>query len=290
MENAPYPIALPRQGELGADDVYVPAGWFVAGGPDAPDGVAKRRLWCDAFVIQRFPVTCAQYLAFLDALLERGEDAHRHVPRQAPQVSGEGSDEPLFELDAASGRYGLGPQGRGDRWEPDWPVTLVTWHDALAYCQWLAGERSQAWRLPAELEWEKAARGVDGRAMPWGDFLEPTWAHMLTSQTSEPRRAAVDAHPVDCSPFGVRGMAGNSRDWCMDLYTRRGPEVRGGVTVLAAPHPSEPGHRVIKGGAWGSAESYCLLAARFGNLPDHRRAQTGLRPARSYRGMIWDTR
>lgn len=283
-ESEPFPIVLPQAGELGDDDVYVPAGWFVSGGPMATDGAPVRRIWCDAFVVKRFPVTCAQYVAFLNATAP-GEGVHPHNPTYEIQVSGE-SDQPVFQRDPETGRFAFGIDGKGRRWQDDWPVVLATWHDCMAYCAWLTQTTHTNWRLPAELEWEKAARGVDGRIMPWGDYPEPTWARMLHGLTDVPRRTFVDSYPVDTSPYGVRGTAGNCRDWCLDLYRKTGPDVRGGMCVVAGPPASAPGHRVVKGGAWGSAEHYCLLPSRFGNLPEHRRAAIGFRVARSYLGMV----
>src|SRR5690606_16411158 len=81
-EDDPLPIVLPPRGSLGTDDCYAPAGWFLAvGDPDAPDGLPRRRIWVDAVIVRRFPVTTAEYFAFLDALAS--EDPAR-AERAAP--------------------------------------------------------------------------------------------------------------------------------------------------------------------------------------------------------------
>ena len=68
-----------------------------------------------------------------------------------------------------------------EQWLPEWPVVQVDWHGAAAYLAWWAERTGRPWRLPGELEWEKAARGIDGRFYPWGDFLDPSWCRMRDS-------------------------------------------------------------------------------------------------------------
>src|SRR5690606_9188188 len=150
---------LPREGELGADDVYVPAGWFESGG-DIEGALPRRRLWCDAAVLRRFPVTNRSYLAFLDDLLARGDEAAalRHVPRE--RAATEDAVGPML-YGREGDRFVLRPDADGDVWLPDYPVLWIDWHSAAAYAAWEAERAGLPWRLPAELEWEKAARGVD---------------------------------------------------------------------------------------------------------------------------------
>ena len=74
-----------------------------------------------------------------------------------------------------TGGFVLKPDAEGDLWSPDWPVWLVDWHAACAYAEWMAQRTGQPWRLPVEMEWEKAGRGVDGRFFPWGDAHDPSW-------------------------------------------------------------------------------------------------------------------
>ncbi len=289
--SAPAPIALPGPGELEADDVYVPAGWFWCGGDPLAAGkpLARQRLWLEGFVIKRFPVTNREYIAFLDDLVARGReaDALRCAPRERAGSLGEQT--PLIYGRDAQGRFVLRPDADGDVWEPDWPVVMVDWHCAKAYADWYTSRSSErtgqpgrrtAWRLPYELEWEKAARGVDGRFFPWGDFLDPTWCCMRDSHGGRPLLYPVDSFPMDESPYGVRGLAGNAHDWCQDLFRADGPPVRDARPVLGGP--GDEHFRVVRGGTWTSSEGKCRSAYRSNGDPDVRSALAGFRLARSF--------
>ncbi len=268
-DRAPIPLWLPRPGELGADDVYVPAGWFRAGGdPHAGDALPAGPRWLESFVIRRYPVTNAEYLAFLNDLVAAGrvEAAEAHAPRR-----GEGA-----EQEAGECFYGRRPDdgfclasaGPGADWALDEPVTSVCWHDARAFAAWEAARTGQPWRLPHELEWEKAARGVDGRFLPWGDFFEPSWANNLEGVVRPPRRMPTTSFPTDASPYGVRGMAGNVRDWCANTW-REGTD------------PGDPEAFVsLRGGAFSGNRNNCRVATRFAAPPGRRYTQVGFRLAR----------
>lgn len=284
--DSPYPIVLPEEGELGPDDVVVPAGWCWIGGDAAtPDSLPRRRVWIDGFVMRRFPVTTEEYLEFLNDLVASGREAEAIAacPRAHASVS-DASDELILRRDGA-GMFLPPPDVEGSRWGRDWPAVLVDWHAATAYARWLAERTGRPWRLPHELEREKAARGADGRLLPWGDHLEPTFACVVDATSNESSREAVTGHPTDESPFGVRGLAGNTRDWCMNVWKHEGPEIAGERACLDAASPEEPDFRVLKGGAWTGAMINGRAAARFGARPGTRRLAVGLRVARPYPGQ-----
>ena len=265
-ETDAHPIALPPAGALGQDDVYVPAGWFLSGAdPAAGASLPRRWLWCAGFVMKRFPVTNAEYIAFLNDLVAWGKEAEalRWAPRERSGASG-GPGALIYGRDAA-GRFILVPDTDGDQWEADWPVLKVGWDGAGAYARWRSIKTGESWRLPGEFEWEKAARGVDGRFYPWGDFLDPTFCCMQDSHPPQRRLpSAVSGFPLDVSPYGVRGMGGNARDWCLDPWRPEGARVSDGSL---APPPISAGQierRVCRGGAWWQRAEHARIAARVG--------------------------
>ncbi|MFZ5481866.1 MAG: SUMF1/EgtB/PvdO family nonheme iron enzyme [Myxococcota bacterium] len=275
----PAPVVLPPAGSLGADEVYVPGGWFWSGGdPLAPGSLPRRRLWCDAFVIRRYPVTVRQYLAFLDDLAKSGRLDEANL--RAPGDRHEGAP-PTYARDAT------GKLSRSVRlaqgWSPDLPVGLVDWTGALAFTRWLATRMNRPWRLPGELEWEKAARGVDGRTFPWGDALDPSWACVQDSQMGRVLPAPIDGWPQDVSPYGIRGLAGNVQEWCLDTYRREGPALTGPrVTIDASALRDDLTlARVLRGGSWISPDAGARAAARQGAPATARFPWLGFRLARS---------
>lgn len=280
-DRGPTEIWLPPLGSLPADSIYVPAGWFHSGGDElARASQPFRRLWCDAFAIQRFPVTNAQYIPFLEDLVARGreEEALRYAPRE--RGSTPGAPGALIYARTPSGGFALQPDEEGDPWYPCNPVNMVDWQGAHAYVAWLAEQTGLPWRLPGELEWEKAARGVDGRTYPWGDYHDPSWCRMRRSMRGRDHgdwtSAEVDSYPVDTSPYGVRGMAGNVRDWCLDAEGR----VFGDVVVTPELGRNVPGEfRMVRGGAWYSDDQHNRVCVRYEAEPGSRLPDLGFRGA-----------
>jgi formylglycine-generating enzyme required for sulfatase activity len=144
---------------------------------------------------------------------------------------------------------------------------LVTWGEASAYCAWSGG------RLPTEAEWEKAARGTDGRIWPWGN----TW-DAAKANTAEGKRE--DATPAGqftagASPYGALDMAGNVWQWTSSLdapYPYRAGDGR--------EDPARPGARVVRGGAWMFGAAIARPAMRNRLDPDSRAISVGFRCAR----------
>jgi serine/threonine-protein kinase len=106
----------------------------------------------------------------------------------------------------------------------------------------------QLFSLPHEVQWEKSGRGTDGRVYPWGRDKDATFCNLNQSHEKGMRPTPVDLFPIDESPYGVRGLAGNVRDYCLD-----------------DPGEAYPGWRLCRGGAWGEAGFYNRLADRGGD-------------------------
>lgn len=282
-ESEACPVRLPETGELGAEDCYVPAGWcWIGGDPEAPGSLRARRIWVGGFVIRRYPVTSAEYLAFLNALVAAGreEEALAACPRWQVGMAEKAGDRRMYTRDASGLFVPARDEELGRPWAPDWPVVLIDWHAAMAYARWLAARTEEPWRLPHEMEREKAARGADARACPWGDHLDATFACTVDSHP-EPTRVSVSAYPGDESPYGVRGLGGNTRDWCAEVWTHDGPLPGSERLVVSTAAADDPDFRVVKGGAWSSPLGLSRAASRFGCRPEQWRVTTGVRVTRS---------
>ncbi|MCO4743449.1 MAG: SUMF1/EgtB/PvdO family nonheme iron enzyme [Proteobacteria bacterium] len=238
----PVLFRLPRLGELGEDECLIAPGWFIRGGDaKAVRPRPRERVWLGAFVMQRDPVTHAEYAAFLHA-----DPSHAaHIPHGPGGV-------PLYETSPP------------EEWRSQ-PVSGVSWVSANAYAAWLARETGADWRLPSEDEWEKASRGVDGRFHPWGDHFDSGFAAVRDAFDQRPHPVSIDAFPFDVSPYGVRGMAGNTADWCSDVYRGDGAN---------AP-------RVIRGGHFDGASPEARCASRAFDVPDRALLHVGFRLVRS---------
>ena len=294
----PHPIALPRRDQLGPEDRYVPAGWFDCGGdPHQERSLPAQRVWVDGVIFRRLPVTNRQYIAFLDALVDAGrvEDALRHAPRE--RASSEGTPGALiYGFDGR--RFSLQPDSEGQLWDPDWPVMMVDWHGAQAFAAEAARRDRLPWRLPGELAWEKAARGVDGRFFPWGDRFDPSWSSMRLSREGQSLPTPVGAFPLDESPYGIRDLAGSIQDWTAEAFAETGPPPSSARhTGGAEGTPSgdrgegawaEPGadaappRRVYRGGCWFSPSGALRACFRGGAFPTLRHSTLGFRLARPF--------
>ncbi len=245
--NIPEPFAL------------VPAGPFIFGGDRrAPGSGPRQTRTADDFAIARFPVTCQEYLEFLNDLEKEDIGA---ATRRTPRVAVRSGHEPLWPR-MRDGRLRIPRVDMlGGRWEPDMPVRCVSREDAEAYCQWRGERDGLPYRLPTETEWEKAGRGVDGRFFPWGDTFDPSFCKMRDARPGPPIPEAIGAFPTDCSPYGVRDMAGGVVEWCAGPFDQHG--------VLG----------IQRGGFWMASEANCRLARRFGVFPTDPEPFCGFRLA-----------
>ncbi|MFT7519619.1 MAG: serine/threonine protein kinase/formylglycine-generating enzyme required for sulfatase activity [Kiritimatiellia bacterium] len=266
--------ALRVQVQTPDSDIYIPAGWSWTGGDNQAVGsLARQRLWVDDFVISKAPITHREFVNFLNRLAHKdGIDIALH---HAPRLEGMrevGAHGLIYDL--KDGVFSLGPTHAADA-----PVTHVSWSAAVAFSASRARITGEAWRLPTEMEWERAARGADGRFFPWGDYLDSTFCRLRAIHRTARSPDSVLAWPMDESPFGVTGMAGNTRDWCADAYRTDGPKVKQHIAIAYAdPHAAA---RCVRGGSWTLRAQQARSACRGWEPPNTRASDLGFRLARS---------
>lgn len=247
--------------------VKIPAGTFLMGSSDEDQHAwdnerPMHEVALPTYWIARYPVTVAQFRAFVE---ESG-----HEPTSPNTLNG----------------------------VKNHPVNSVTWYDALAYCEWLStrlrtcesipdwltSKLEQNWgvMLPSEAEWEKAARGTDGRRYPWGDEFDAARAN--TQETGIGRATAVGSFPYGASPYGVLDMTGNVWEWTRSAWRRafQTPD-------YSYPYDPEDGredlsgsrevNRVLRGGSYYENHALARPAFRMGVAPSLQKALIGFRVA-----------
>jgi serine/threonine-protein kinase len=263
----PTPIILPPLGAIADDEIYVAGGPFWCGGDSQAAGevMPRQRVWVDSFVMRRHPVTNCELHALVTALVDENDPASEEialavVPRHRGTTAGEAGAH-VWPRDE-HGHFELGSDDEGVTWEVGTPAFMVNWHGAMQYACWWSRKTGNRYRLPGELEYEKAARGADARAFPWGNFFDPTWACMrLSHAVGLMRPIRLEAFPVDESPYGVRHLAGNVVEWCADEYRREGPPLTNGIYIppsVSADMP--PADRTLRGGCF-LFDAFLLRAA-----------------------------
>ena len=146
----------------------------------------------------------------------------------------------------------------------------------MAYCQWLSEKTEQNWRLPTEAEWEKAARGTDGRVYPWGNRRPDK--KLCNYNRNVKDTTPVGRYPDGASPYGALDMAGNVWEWVADWY---GSDYYARSPKRNPQGPDSGRYRVLCGGSWDGIDGLVRAALRGGGIPDGRNGDVGFRPARS---------
>lgn len=235
--------------------VRVDAG-FAWIGDDQPGEAPRVRLFVSDFLIDKFAVCNQRYSAFID---DRGYSRPElWTDGGYDWARAEGIDRPAFWNDE---RFN----------QADQPVVGVSFYEAAAFARWDGG------RLATEIQWEKAARGADGRTFPWGED-EPSEHHATFAPGFIPLQrapSAVDAHRDGDSPYGCCQMAGNVFEWTLDTFHFDSPSRRRTPGFHVECRPSS--RRVLKGGAWTTGASRLRPAARWSYTPDLRDNILGFR-------------
>jgi sulfatase modifying factor 1 len=256
--------------------VLVPAGWFIMGSESGvvnyeelpaifsvDDEKPQRRVYLDAFYIDKYPVTNDRFWssgrAEFDAGVGQGHPITFHsVPRKAIGTWGLG----VADIEDQGSQFNGAHQ----------PVVGVTWYHARDYC------KSVGKRLPTEAEWEKAARGVDGWKYPWGNQWDGSKVIWDTNSGGK-------THPVDRtynthrSPFGVVDMSGNVWEWVSDRF---GKDYYRTAPARNPKGPPSGVERVVRGGSWYLLNpSHFRAAFRIRGLPGGRSNFLGFRCAKA---------
>ena len=232
-------VNLYRADEIPEGFTQIPGGPFTFGGVWA-GGAAERIATTRDVFMQTLPVTCADYLEFLNNL--GVEEARRRQPR-------DGDRNWWIE---EGGRFRLPAPAAGAElaWDPRWPVVSIDWFDAVAYCAWRSKRDGRVFTLMHEEEYEKACRGVDGRVYSFGDEYDASWSHTNASLPGRATPMPVGSFPGDEGPGGVRDLSGGSESWCWN-----------------SPGAPYLDYRCMRGGAWCSTGALGRSAERQGSPP-----------------------
>lgn len=211
-----------RDSKDGSVMAYIPEGEFLMGSNDgARDEWPAHKVNLDGYYIDKYEVSNAQYRKFCD-------DTKRPYPQTFWR------------------NYSI-------KGNSDYPVTNIKWEDAFAYTAW-AGKR-----LPTEAEWEKAARGTDGRRYPWGDAWEEDRCSNGGNYDYLEKPYPVGSFTKGASPYGIMDMAGNVWEWCNDWYGRNYYQ------KSSAQNPQGPASgktHVMRGGSRLDSKDYCRTTCR----------------------------
>ncbi len=229
---------LLAEGPLGTHWVTIPAGSFLMGGERRADEQPIHEVTVASFAASLLPVTNLEWVAFTDAT------GYEPLPW---------ADDPHFNA-------------------PDRPVVGVSWHDAVAYCDWLSQLLGRVCRLPTEAEREYAARGgIADVLYPWGD--EP-WSEGLYAFGA----AGMDRPPpVGSSPpngFGLYHMADSVHEWCSDWYAR---DAYADALAGSPGGPADGDRKTSRGGSWRHRVKVARIAARSSLGPERRYNDYGMR-------------
>jgi formylglycine-generating enzyme required for sulfatase activity len=226
-----------RIGEM----VVIPAGEFLMG-----EGREQHELFLSDYQLGKFPVTNAEYERFIEA----GGYQDKSFWTEAGWIEiGQNQNEPRFWQDARFNR-------------PNQPAIGLSWYECVAYCRWLSAETGQLYRLPTEAEWEKGARGVDGRIYPWGNEFGASRLNARAGDQKVCTSTPVGIYPTGISPFGLFDCAGNVWEWCTTRWKKPFPyDVN--QDEWQADYLEGQNLRVLRGGSWNYKTEVTRCAYRL---------------------------
>jgi formylglycine-generating enzyme required for sulfatase activity len=233
--------------------ILIPAGEFLMGSDPLIDKDAnddeqpQHSLYLPNYYMAKTPVTNAQYAAFVQTT---GYNRPKHWDSGKP------------------------PKGKEDH-----PVVYVSWYDAVAYCRWLSEATGKSYHLPSEAEWEKGARGSDGRIYPWGNQWHAKRCHagkrsILADLLGLGDTTPVGTYPQGTSPYGLLDMAGNVWEWTQSAYKNYPYNSKDGREDIDAVAP-----RVLRGGSFRNYTWLMRCACRTRDYLNRRDKLYGFRVA-----------
>jgi formylglycine-generating enzyme required for sulfatase activity len=245
----------------------VPSGTFTMGSDKQHDPHAYENeipqydIFVPAFQIGTYPLTVAEYACAVRVGAVK-EPQTIDIPRNVDwAVPGSRSTSLSWQVQ--------------QQW-PAHPIVCITWLDVKAYAAWLTQVTHQPWRLPTEAEWEKAARGTNGRIYPWGDEWDKTKANTSEGGPGMTTSVGNYADKDDASPYGVHDMAGNVWEWTNSLYQEHPPY----RAEQAENDADTTSNRVLRGDSWGGYPQYARAATRAAYDPSKTYDNIGVRLVR----------
>jgi formylglycine-generating enzyme required for sulfatase activity/class 3 adenylate cyclase len=227
----------PRSGEM----VVISAGEFLMG-----EGTERHALFLPDYQLGKYPVTNAEFEKFIEA---DGYQDKTWWTEAAWQEVGQKQKEPRYWQDA---RFNKANQ----------PAIGLSWYECVAYCRWLSAETGQLYRLPTEAEWEKAARGVDGRVYPWGNEFEANRVNAREGDQKVCTSTPVGIYPSGVSPFGLFDCAGNVWEWCATRWKKPFP-YNADQDEWQTDYLEGKNLRALRGGSWNYKAEVARCGYRF---------------------------
>ncbi|MHC5080142.1 MAG: bifunctional serine/threonine-protein kinase/formylglycine-generating enzyme family protein [Planctomycetota bacterium] len=223
-------ITLFEEEEIPEGFLQIPAGSFIfQGDPEVQTSGAREIRVVDDFFMAKYPITCREYRTFLNALAkEDSGKAEARAPRKSKTGRSYWPQDPrdTYHIPTESWIESAPEALKAEAtpleyspvwWDENWPLFSVSWLDLMAYAAWRMKDLGYLVSLSPEVHWEKAFRGPDGRFLPWGNEFDETLCNVSLSREDGMKPFPVDSYPADESPYGVRGLGGNSRDLLLDI-------------------------------------------------------------------------